>query len=471
MAESPYDSENTGLASTRAEGVVRNLECMVDARALSFDRSRIRSGAWVQGARARALAGVTSWAALIVGAHLWGNRLLARPEPDMDLNAPPLFGHVDPKITIAVLLPAVVGIVFIVLGQRMADVLPWRKLLFVALAGSAVWTVSVALSEGWSALARPLQHPTDYLAALPSLESPLDFVDGFVNGIEDLPLHVQSHPPGAVLFLWLLGAIGLPGVGIAAAVVVLAGASAVPAALVAVRNIAGERTARRCCPFLVLAPAAVWVATSMDALFLGVAAWGVALMIVATGRRGGIGDRLAAAGGVLFGAALMLSYGVALLGLLVLYAGAVRRRFRLVLIGFVAAGTVVAAFAIAGFWWLDGLSAATERYRAGISSARPGDYFFVANLAAIAVVLGPAVGAALFAGWGKRLSLLVAPALLAIVLADLSGLSKGEVERIWLPLTPWVMSAAGALPGVPTAWLAAQAMWTIMVQVGVQTPW
>ena len=229
--------------------------------------------------------------------------------------------------------------------------------------------------------------------------------------------------------------------------------------------------ARRCCPFLVLAPAAVWVATSMDALFLGVAAWGVALMIVATGRCGALGYRRAVAGGIVFGAALMLSYGVALLGLLVVYVGVLRGGIRPVLIGCAAAAAVVGAFAIVGFWWPDGLGAATERYRAGISAARPGGYFFVANLAAIAVVLGPAVVAALFAGWDRRLSPLVVPALVAIVLADMSGLSKGEVERIWLPLTPWLMSAAGSLPAPPTAWLAAQATWTIMVQVGVQTPW
>jgi len=442
---------------------------MVDARALSFNRPR-RLGTSFLGVRARALAGVAAWATLIAVAHVWGNRLLARPEPDMDLNAPPLFGHVNPKLAIGVLLPVVVGVALIVLGPRVAHVLTWRMLLFVAFAGSAVWTVSVAASEGWSALARPLQHSTDYLAALP-LESPFAFVDGFVDGIESLPLHAQSHPPGAVLFLWLLGAIGLSGAGIAAAVVVLVGASSVPAALLAVREIAGERMARCCCPFLVLAPAAVWVATSMDALILGAAAWGVALMIVATGRRGAVADRRAIAGGILFGTALMLSYGVALLGLLVLYVGVLRRRIRPVLIGCVAATAVVGVFAIAGFWWPGGLGAATERYHAGISAARPDGYFFVANLAAIAVALGPAVVAALFARWDKRLSLLVVPALVAIVLADMSGLSKGEVERIWLPFTPWLMSAAGALPLPPTAWLSAQATWTIMVQVGVQTPW
>ena len=39
-----------------------------------------------------------------------------------------------------------------------------------------------------------------------------------------------------------------------------------------------------------------------------------------------------------------------------------------------------------------------------------------------------------------------ARALLAVVLADLSGMSKAEVERIWLPFLPWVMLATAALP-------------------------
>jgi hypothetical protein len=36
--------------------------------------------------------------------------------------------------------------------------------------------------------------------------------------------------------------------------------------------------------------------------------------------------------------------------------------------------------------------------------------------------------------------------LAAIVLADLSMLSKAEVERIWLPFTIWLTAAAALLP-------------------------
>src|SRR5260370_20434948 len=48
---------------------------------------------------------------------------------------------------------------------------------------------------------------------------------------------------------------------------------------------AGERPARRALPFLALAPLVVWIATTMDALFLGVAAWGVSLLVVGSSNR------------------------------------------------------------------------------------------------------------------------------------------------------------------------------------------
>jgi hypothetical protein len=53
---------------------------------------------------------------------------------------------------------------------------------------------------------------------------------------------------------------------------------------------------------------------------------------------------------------------------------------------------------------------------------------------------------------------LPAAALLAIVAADLSGLSKAEVERIWLPYEIWLLVAAAALPRARRrGWLAVQA--------------
>jgi len=55
-----------------------------------------------------------------------------------------------------------------------------------------------------------------------------------------------------------------------------------------------------------------------------------------------------------------------------------------------------------------------------------------------------------------------------------SGLSKAEVERIWLPFLPWILLATAALPAT-TAWmrslLAVQALVAIAVGVHVDTLW
>jgi hypothetical protein len=61
-----------------------------------------------------------------------------------------------------------------------------------------------------------------------------------------------------------------------------------------------------------------------------------------------------------------------------------------------------------------------------------------------------------------------------MMLANLSGMSKGEVERIWLPFMPWLVPAAVTAfdePRLRTTWLLVQVMWTIGLQVLVRSPW
>jgi methylthioxylose transferase len=60
----------------------------------------------------------------------------------------------------------------------------------------------------------------------------------------------------------------------------------------------------------------------------------------------------------------------------------------------------------------------------------------------------------------------------AIVAADLSGLSKAEVERIWLPYTIWLLVATAWLPAPHrTAWLGVPALTALAVNHLLLTPW
>ena len=44
------------------------------------------------------------------------------------------------------------------------------------------------------------------------------------------------------------------------------------------------------------------------------------------------------------------------------------------------------------------------------------------------------------------MSLLVVAAMLMVLVADVSGSSRGEVERIWLPFVPWLLVGTALLP-------------------------
>ena len=133
---------------------------------------------------------------------------------------------------------------------------------------------------------------------------------------------------------------------------------------------------------------------------------------------------------------------------------------------------VVAGFTASGFWWFDGFERVRVIYALSVASTRPYAYFVWANLAALALAVGPAVVAGLRRAprspapgvW------LVGAAAAAVLLADLSGLSKAEVERIWLPFAVWLVVACATLPH-PRRWLAAQAGLALAVNHLLLTVW
>jgi hypothetical protein len=265
--------------------------------------------------------------------------------------------------------------------------------------------------------------------------------------------------------------LGLGGAAPFAAVVIVAGAAAVLSTLVAVRELVSEATARRAVPFLVLSPAAIWLVSSADALYAGTGAVGVAAIVIATGRRGRRSDVLAAAGGLVLGAGLFMSYGLLLLLVVPIAVAVSRGRVRPLFVAGAAMAVVGVTFAAFGFSWVDGLWATRAEYASSVATLRPYSYFLFANIAAFAVTLGPAPVGGLALVRDRRLWVLLGAALVAMAAADLSGLSKGEVERIWLPFWPWVAIAAAALETRLRWWLAAQAGLAITLQTFLRTPW
>jgi methylthioxylose transferase len=443
-----------------------------------------------------AFIGVAAWVVVVVAALVWGTLVVAGS--GVSLRAAPLMGHWawdgGPSLAPALLVGAAVAR----WGPGVAARAPWRAVPALTSLGAVAWAAALAASDGWHRLTAPLTTRHEYEPFAAGIDDLGGFVAGFTAGLGDYPIHVQGHPPGPVVLAWLLDRVGLGGAGWLALLALGGWGAATAAALVAARAVAGERVARRAAPALVVLPAAVWAGTSLDALFAGLTATGCALAIVALTRPS---PARAVGAGAVLGLALLFSYGAAVMlavpGLAAVVLARARPSRRLApahsprgvaraarlralthWAACVAAGGlgVVAAAGAAGYWWFDGLAATRAAYWAGVGAERPGWYLtLVGNPAALALATGPAAAAGLAgaaAGVRRardwRPALLPAAASAALLVADLSQLSRGEVERIWLPFVPWLALAA---PGDRRGWLTAQVVVALALQACLASPW
>jgi hypothetical protein len=429
--------------------------------------------------------------ASVVGAALY---LAGRP---VRASAAPFTAHWLPHVGPGTLPAIVVAAVVVWHGPRLAGTLGWRRLLVAGYGTAVAWILSLALVDGWHrGLAGRLVTTDEYLSEVGGVTDVGAMVDGFAGRILDFQpdswtTHVSGHPPGAFLVFVGLDRIGLGGGAWAALVCVAVGALTTVAVPVTIRALGDEDAARAAVPFLVLFPGAIWLGASADGLFAGVTAAGLALLALALTRRR-IWPGVAA--GVLLVSGLYLSYGLTLMLLPVLAVVLLARRsgalpWPTLAATVVSGALVVAAFTIAGFWWLDGYHLVVERYYQGIASQRPYAYWVWADLALVVASAGPAAAVILrraLTGIGPlpltrrpRLNLVRGPAVLvpiaglaAILVADVSGLSKAEVERIWLPFAVWLLAGAALLPARSRrGWLVAQATIALLINHLLLTSW
>jgi len=447
-------------------------------------------------ARREALAvavGVVLVAAAFVLPHL---NLGVRPRLDIGperlathAGSAPIFGAWEIHASWGTGPAILVAVAAVLWGPAVAQRLSWRVLTLGTWASACGWAFALAMIDGWQrGFAGRLTTRDEYLAQVPTITDIPAAVRTFSSRIVDYQqnswvTHVSGHPPGALLtFVWL-DRIGLHGGAWAGLLCLLAGSSAAAAVVIGVRALADERTARRAAPFVAVAPTAIWVAVSADGYFAGVAAWGITLLAVAVHRAVRFPTLVAAGAGLLLGWGVFLSYGLILLGLpaLAVLVSAPDWRAVLRVLGpaTLAAVAVALTFAVAGFYWFDGYTLVQQRYWQGIAKDRPFRYWGWANLACVvcAIGLGSVAGisrvfdpAAIRRRSGFHLLLLAM--LAAIVCADLSMLSKAEVERIWLPFTVWLTAAPALLPvRSHRAWLALNAAGALLVNSVMVTHW
>ncbi|MGC4111499.1 MAG: hypothetical protein QM747_13970 [Nocardioides sp.] len=396
----------------------------------------------------------------------------------------PLAGWVDPRVGIGTPFAVALAILGVLYAQRLAVRLSWTRLLVVTYGATLAWALALAFVDGRSGLTREIVNHNEYLPTAQTVHDVPALLRGFTARIPvgvpgSWETHVAGHPPGALLIFVGLVSVGLGGALAAALSITVVGCTTPVAVLVTLRLLGVEDVGRRVAPFLVLAPAALWVAVSADGVFAAVAAWGLSAVAAAT-RATARRDVWAwgAVGGLLLGSCLLLSYGLPLLAPLVLAVLAAGRSWRPLPAVALTSVVPMLVFAALGFRLWSAYPVLQDRYWAGIASTRPASYWLWGDLAALLISTGPMLGAALGAlvAEGRRsprvVRLLVGASVLAVLAADASRMSKAEVERIWLPFVPWLLLATELLP---ERWrrpaLALQVLSALLVQHLVLTNW
>ncbi len=397
---------------------------------------------------------------------------------------PPVYADWAPRVgpgTIPAVLIAVLGSLY---AAQVAAGLDWRRLLLATWVVGVLWMLALATVDGGDIgrilgvyneylrtargtpdLAATLEIYVDRIPFVPTIDWPAGVAGPLVEqrALEvpfdprsNWPAHLAGHPPGALTFFVVLVRLGLGSTFAAGLVVTLIAATTAVAVMVTLRVLGAEPIARKAAPFLVLGPAAVWQCVSADAMFAAVAAWGMAALALAatstTTRRLLV---WCVPAGLLLGFAVMLSYGLVLLGILAVAILALARSWRPLVPVAAVAALVVLTYAAFGFAWWEGLQVLRERYWDGVASIRPGAYWTWANLAALTLCAGLLMPAGIAQAVARRreqdpqtrvaVALALAGAAMVLV-ADLSQMSRAEVERIWLPFVPWLLVACALLP-------------------------
>jgi hypothetical protein len=407
---------------------------------------------------------------------------------------PPLHAEWMPRLGPGTVPSIALAVLAIAYAGRVAATWAWGRLLALVYLFGVLWMVSLATVDGWDGIGAILEHRYEYLGTAREVTDFGATLREYVSRIpfdhpDNWPVHIAGHPPGALLVFVVMVRLGL-GTGLAAGwVVLLIGATAAVAVLSAMRRLGAERHARRAAPFLVFGPAAIWFAVSADGMFAAVAAWGLCLLAFAATARGWRVAAWGVAAGTALGYCVMMSYGLPLLGVLAVAVLVIARSWHPLPWAVAAALAVVIAFAVAGFAWWEALPVLTQRYWDGVASSRPAAYWMWGNLAALTcsagLWVGPSVAAALTRwrrarpvasddpGRAEQVAvMLVLAALLTVLLADLSQMSKAEVERIWLPFVPWLLVGTSLLPDRwRTTGLGVQVTFALVIQHVLVTSW
>lgn len=194
-------------------------------------------------ARTRTGAALAAWTLLLALAWLLGQAKLANTAGRLQLDAMPLYGSWELHLDATLLAPLAAGALAIAVLPAAAARWRWRYVIIATAAAAILFSTALALAHShpqtWSDLHNHYAshaHLVDDAGGLaPFLRH---YTDAQLEGA--YPVHLQSHPPGLVLFFWGATSIGLSGLVFQNAAIQVAVAAAVTAALMTGRDVAGS---------------------------------------------------------------------------------------------------------------------------------------------------------------------------------------------------------------------------------------
>jgi methylthioxylose transferase len=355
---------------------------------------------------------------------------------------------------------------------------PWWLVSAGSAAGLFGWAVSLALVDGVDGLTRSLTADS-YLGDVTDVgDDPLGYLRDFTGRSDEHTFATRGHPPAPVLLFWAAQRVGIiEHVWLGVAVIAF-GALTAPLVLAALRDVSGEAEARSYAPVLMLAPYAVWLAVSMDAVVATIAASMMVAGVRATRTHGWRAAGWALLAGLLLGAAALFSYSVAWLGLSIVFLYFARRRAALNLFSGLGVLAPLLGAAALGFGWTDGLATAYADFAQRIEPHRSAAWWSVISICALLIAVGPPLAASVRKLRNTPSWPFLVGAAAAVVFSIGAGLARGGVEHAWLTYFPWLTIAAAAPErpggepvGTPLVLVTVGALTAMVIEAVLATPW
>ena len=127
---------------------------------------------------------------------------------------PPLHAEWMPRIGPGLPMALAMGTLAVLFAARLSARLRWMPLQTIVFGAALVWLLSLALVDGLDGIGTILNHRYEYLGTAREVT---DFGVTLREYVERIPyahednwqVHIAGHPPGALLFFYVLVRVGL----------------------------------------------------------------------------------------------------------------------------------------------------------------------------------------------------------------------------------------------------------------------